>query len=279
MIIGGILLCRNNSSRLPGKILRKIQDKPVIEYIWERLKSAKGLDEIVVATSSEPSDDTIVDFCQKKDIKFFRGSLNNVAERFYRCATHFGFDFAVRINGDNLFTDHRMLSNYIAKTREGNYDFISNAKNRTFPPGVTFEIVRVTFFGFMLTQFSTQEHFEHVTLYLYENETQGRRYYYFNSDHENTKEIRLAIDTLADFQQAQKIIASFQKHHTNYCLQEIINILQEKNIHKNWNGKHGPMLIAEIGGNHSGDFNYAKKLTLLAIQADVDLDRLLLIRF
>ena len=83
MKIGAIVICRYNSSRLPGKILKKINGKPILTYIIERLKCVQNLDDFIVATSINTTDQPIVDYCIKNQIKYFRGSLENVAERFY----------------------------------------------------------------------------------------------------------------------------------------------------------------------------------------------------
>ena len=113
MIVGAIVICRYNSSRLPGKILKEINGKPILTYIIERLRCVNKIDDIVVATSDEATDQPIVDFCIKEGIKYYRGSLLNVADRFLRCSIENGFDYSIRVNGDNMFLDHRVVSEMI----------------------------------------------------------------------------------------------------------------------------------------------------------------------
>mgnify|MGYP001373838092 CR=1 FL=1 len=82
---GIIVLCRYNSSRLPGKILKEINGKTILSYIHERLSMINLNLEITIATSNLDSDDIIEDYCLKKKYKYFRGSLSNVSKRFLEC--------------------------------------------------------------------------------------------------------------------------------------------------------------------------------------------------
>ena len=120
MKIGIIVLCRYNSSRLPGKILLKISGKTILQHIIDRLLCVKGGYPICVATSSEIDDKPIIDYCKGNNIKFFDGSKKNVASRFLNCAKANNFDYATRINGDNLFTDPLIIEDMIniAKTNK-----------------------------------------------------------------------------------------------------------------------------------------------------------------
>jgi spore coat polysaccharide biosynthesis protein SpsF len=106
MRIGIIVLCRYSSSRLPGKILLPLYGKPILEYILEKITSVVPKDSVVVCTSDLKTDDSISTYCTDKGYNCFRGSLDNVAQRFLNCADHYQFDYIVRINGDNLFLDN-----------------------------------------------------------------------------------------------------------------------------------------------------------------------------
>src|SRR5690554_2441069 len=103
MNIGIIILCRYNSSRLPRKILKKINGKTILDYIIERVEKVIPRSQIVVATSTESTDNPIVEYCSNHSIQVFRGSLTNVAERFLHCMEYYKFEYGIRINGDNIF--------------------------------------------------------------------------------------------------------------------------------------------------------------------------------
>jgi len=231
MRIGFVIICRYNSNRLPGKILKEINGKPIIQYIIERLQKITSSEKIVVATSENESDDPIINYCKENSINYFRGSLNNVAERFLLCSEAFSFDYSVRINGDNIFIDINSFKEMIEITMMNKYKFISNVKNRTFPKGMSIEIVKTEYYREMYNVFETKDHYEHVTLFLYSQDNKEEHFYFFNKICPEASGIQLAIDDLDDFKLAEKIIGSFKMNHTNYNLAEIYPIY--KNIRLN----------------------------------------------
>ncbi len=233
MNIGFIILCRYNSRRLPGKILKKINGKPILQYIIERLQTAVNPDSIVIATSEEETDDPIESYCINNNINHFRGSLENVSGRFLACAEHYGFDFATRINGDNFFMDASTLKEMIKITRTGKYNFVSNLKGRTFPKGMSIEIVRTDFYKDKFQQFSLNDDFEHVTLNLYQNESESDKFYHYkNTQCPEAGGIQLAIDDQDDFHLAEQIIHTFAEEHTRYGLNEVFQIYQKYSKHE-----------------------------------------------
>ncbi len=104
-----IIQARLSSTRFPGKILRDIAGKPLIWHIIHRLKKTKHIKTIVVATSDQPSDDALVDYCQRHKLKFVRGPLDNVLMRFRIAHEAFPSDYIVRITGDSPLIDPWLL--------------------------------------------------------------------------------------------------------------------------------------------------------------------------
>jgi len=86
MKIAAIIQARMSSKRLPNKVMLPLSGKPVLEHVIERLKYSKIIEDIIVATSSDESDQKIVDYCKKKKISFFCGNLNDVLDRYYQAA-------------------------------------------------------------------------------------------------------------------------------------------------------------------------------------------------
>lgn len=224
--IGIVILSRYNSSRLPGKALMRIHGKPVLSYIVERITQAVPAQQIVIATSDEPSDDPIAAYAREACVACFRGSLENVADRFYHAAKERGWEFAIRINGDNIFVDTDVLRTMLGLAETDNYDFVSNVKGRTFPKGMSIEIVRVAYFESLLREINENAGYrEHVTLYLYEKEL-GRHKYVVNETLPEAAGIQMALDTEEDFERSKNIISHFTKPHWNYNMQDILNILK-----------------------------------------------------
>ena len=225
--VGVIVLSRYSSSRLPGKALLEIREKPVLLYIIERIREVLDNNNIVIATSIENSDNPIVSFANKHGIKIFRGSLENVSERFYSAAKKQDWEYAIRINGDNIFLDIPLLKLMKKKVIKSNFDFLSNVKNRTYPKGMSVEIVKLSYYESLLEKIKTNKSYlEHVMQHIYEESDLTNHYYFYNSRIKNVESIQLALDTHDDFKRSSIIINNFKKNHINYNLEEIISILK-----------------------------------------------------
>ena len=206
MKIGIIILSRYSSSRFPGKALYKINGNTLLGSIVDSFKLKSPQIECVVATSVETSDNPIVEFCKNKGYKFYRGSLNNVSERVLSCSIYKNWDYFVRINGDNLFNNPIILKEMLNDIDIKKYDFISNVEGRTFPHGMSIEIVKVSFYEKIYKKFYNINHKEHVTSWLYENPLYGNRFYFYNDRYKNIEGIKLSIDDKKDIDRAKKII-------------------------------------------------------------------------
>lgn len=228
MNIGAVILCRYNSSRLPGKILKEIDGKSILAHIVSRLNGITKL-ELVVATSVEDTDQPIVDFCISNNVNYFRGSLNNVSNRILNAALENEYDYFIRINGDNLFIDTSTLNNMILIAESNKYDFISNVKDRTFPYGMSIEIVNVNFYSKLIEKLNTKYYQEHVTIYLYENEADVNVKYIYNTEIKDAAGLKLAIDTEEDFTNAKAIVLELDRGLSEYSLEEIVNASKKLN--------------------------------------------------
>jgi spore coat polysaccharide biosynthesis protein SpsF len=225
--IGVVILSRYSSSRLPGKALKEINGKKILEYIIERVIQVCPIENIVLATSFEASDDPIATFAENYGVGLYRGSLDNVARRFYESAIQKGWQYAIRINGDNIFLDINVLKEIYTLALTQEYDFISNVKGRTFPKGMSVEAVRLFHFSILLPVIENDLNYrEHVTLYLYEHDDGTKYKYIFNNDIINVAGIQMALDTQEDLERSQKIINQFHGPHFCYNLKEIYKITQ-----------------------------------------------------
>lgn len=270
MKIGIVILCRYSSARLPGKILKEINGRTVLSYIVERIQQAAPNNPVVVATTVDKTDDPIVNYCHRSRLQVFRGDLEDVAGRLLSCAQAYKWDFTVRINGDNLFLDIRTLSEMLAIASTDMFDFVSNIPGRTFPYGMSVEIMRTSFYRDALEKMKEDSHREHVTSWLYENPEFGTRHIYTNTICPKAAGMKMALDTPADLKKAKTILDYETYIQRDMGLSEIYSFLNRDEFNSPWYGDVGPLLIAEIGGNHEGDFEVAKKMTELAIGSGVD---------
>ena len=224
MKIGIIILCRYDSNRLPGKILKKINGKRVLDYIIERLKLVDGNYQICIATSKYQSDEPLVNYCKQKRISFFRGNKNNVAKRFLDCSLEMKIDYAVRINGDNIFTDPSIITNMLNIAKSNKWIFITNVLKRTFPEGISVEIIKVSHLKEKIALFDKYEQ-EHVMPYFYKNLIEDEIFNYYNTN-EDLSVFKLALDTKKDFLFLSSICDLMKKSHSAYYTDDIIKIIK-----------------------------------------------------
>ena len=223
---GIIILCRYNSSRFPGKILKEINGKTILSYIHERLNMINLNLEIIIATSNLESDDIIEDYCFKKKYKCFRGNLSNVSKRFLDCGIKNNFKNLVRINGDNLFLDFQLVERMILDFENNQYKFMSNVKKRTWPKGISVEIVNINYYKNSIDSFNKDDK-EHVMTYFYRNNNKETKFIY--NDIKIESDLDFAIDTYEDFIYANQIIDRMKKNHTEYNYLDIIKIANQIN--------------------------------------------------
>ena len=229
MRIGTIILCRYSSTRLPGKILKSLEGQAVLSWLYTKFaKQVDDPNDLIVCTSVDPTDDIIADFCAEHGMNVFRGSLENVAERFLQAAQHMNYDYAVRINGDALFVDIPTYNNLLEQCRQSDLDFLSNVKGRTFPFGMSVEVVKTKFYEAIQPQIQSNDRYrEHVTLYLYEHENVGQQLHYKNTVSPGLSGIDVALDEPKDWELYQDIMKKMGSQFYDCDLQQFEKIIQE----------------------------------------------------
>ena len=222
-----VILSRFSSSRLPGKALKELEGLPVLSHTYNRLVQEFPKEQIIVATSVESSDDQIADYCDQNGMNCYRGSLENVAERFYGAARELGSEYAVRINGDNVLIDLDLIRKCVLLAEQNQYDFVSNVKERTYPKGMSVEVLKTSFYGDMLQRINDSEDFrEHVTLIFYQTEEQlGQYHFVYNEDFPELKGTDLALDTIEDFHRITAMIKQLPTY-PEYKLKDIYEAYQ-----------------------------------------------------
>src|SRR5262249_5722747 len=132
-----IVQARMASTRLPGKTLMEIESRPVIQHIIERVQSARGIDDLVVATTDRPADDSLVAFLKAGRVKVFRGSENDVLDRFYQCAAVHPSQVVVRVTADDPLKEPTIIDRAIDTILgDRSLDYCSNTIHPTYPEGL-----------------------------------------------------------------------------------------------------------------------------------------------
>ena len=164
-----IIQARMSSTRFPGKVLKKLGGHPTIEWIYEAAKKVNFQKKIIIATSNDCSDDVLVDWCRKKKIKFFRGSLSNVLERFTMVSNKYKSDNIIRLTADCPFIDAKIIDQILYLLIEKDADYASNTLNRTWPDGLDCEVFTRKGLLKCYKNAKSDEDKEHVTRFFYNN--------------------------------------------------------------------------------------------------------------
>lgn len=222
--IGIITQVRMTSTRLPGKIIKKINHKSLLQYHIERLQQA-DLD-IAIATTSNASDDGICEFAETQNIKYHRGSEMNVLSRFHETAIKYKFDIIVRVTSDCPLIDARLIRNSVEKYLGFNnpYLYLSNVVERTFARGFDFEVFSFELLDKAFQNAVTESDLEHVTPYIWKNHS-GMVTLYNIKQAENNSNFRITVDTQEDFEVIKVLIEKYNADKLSY--REIEKILNQ----------------------------------------------------
>ena len=188
---------RMNSKRLPGKVLLEIEKKSILEHVCINLKKSKFKFKIVVLTSKNKKDDKIISVCKRNKISFFRGSLDNVYKRFIDALKSFQCDAFVRVCADSPLINPEIMDKVIKKYKTKKFDIVTNCFPKSYPKGLSIEIVNTKIFQENFKNIKNKSFSEHITKYFYINKN---KFKIFNIKSKKKKKYNsLAVDNLNDY--------------------------------------------------------------------------------
>jgi spore coat polysaccharide biosynthesis protein SpsF len=223
-----IIQARMSSSRLPGKVLLDIEGKPMLQWVSERVKQAKKIDDVLVATTIHTADDPIEDFCKEHGIEVYRGDQFDVLDRYYQAARRAEADVIVRITADCPLIDPGEIDALLDEFTTRKVDFAANRLpppwHRTFPIGLDVEIASFQALERAWTEATEKHDREHVMPYLYEVE--GRFSMYYHNTKPDHGELRWTVDTQQDIEAVRMIYRSLpDKEH--FTWRDVLHLVQE----------------------------------------------------
>lgn len=228
MKIGAIIFSRFSSKRLPGKALIDISGRSLLGRVIDRTREIQGIDKIIVATSSEPEDDQIEDFVRKENIDLYRGSLDDVVRRAYETCLKYGLDRFIRICGDRPFFSPKLVTDLIKLCLKEDFDIVTTTFPRTYPPGLTCEILKTELLAENLDLIIEKDDKEHLTSFFYKN---PKKFYIKNVSPKNQinfNKINLCVDNDKDLERARWISDQMIQNSDNcYNIEEIIALARE----------------------------------------------------
>ncbi|MEQ8363071.1 MAG: glutamate-1-semialdehyde 2,1-aminomutase [Cyclobacteriaceae bacterium] len=209
MKILAITQARYGSTRLPGKILLKVNGKTLLETHLHRILKSKKIDELIVATTQEPQSGLIIDIAKKMRVGYFQGSTENVLERFYSAAKPISPDYVVRLTSDCPLIDSKVIDRVIEKCLDEQLDYCSNTLDPTFPDGIDVEVFTYKALEKAFMEAALLSEKEHVTPFIWKQSTflGGRLFSSANLYHnEDLSSFRITLDTASDFEVISNLI-------------------------------------------------------------------------
>lgn len=225
MKISAIIQARMGSTRLSGKSMKNICGRPLIWHVVNRIKYSQKIDEIIIATTTNPKDDILCKWAKDNNIKLYRGSENDVLNRYYKAAKRFSSEIIVRVTADDPFKDPKITDLVICEFEKKKVDFAYNNHPPSFPEGLDVEVF--SFDALTRAESMSNDNYEreHVTQFFYRNPSMFKQINIKNSI--DLSSLRWTIDEESDLEMARKIYTGLYKSGSIFLMDEIINYLKD----------------------------------------------------
>ncbi len=213
-----------NSSRLPGKAMLSLAGKPLIAHMIERHRKSKYTDEVILVTSTDPSDDVLVEECKKANCLFYRGSLDDVLGRIATAAQEHNADIIVQGMADSPLVDWRIIDEILLQFSDG-YDLVVNDIEGSLPIGLDARAFTLQALLKAENNVSSKELREHASLYLYKNPDLFKIFSVKNFQEINQPNLRITLDTLEDYIVISHIYNNLYYINPDFTSKDVIEFL------------------------------------------------------
>jgi spore coat polysaccharide biosynthesis protein SpsF len=222
-----MIQARMTSTRLPGKILCPMLGRPMLSWMIERVKAAKNIDAVVLLTSTDISDDPVADFCREEKVDCYRGSLDDVLDRYYQAACLYKSDHIIRLTGDCPLIDPRIIDEMVDFYESHQYEYIANSAPPpgTFPDGMDVEICSFQALERAWREADKPSQREHVTFYFWQNPDKFCTFRYDRK--EDFSAVRLTVDYPEDFNMVNEIYTRLYPQNPLFSMDDILTLLKE----------------------------------------------------
>ena len=219
-----IIQARIGSTRLPGKVLQKIDEQTVLDYVINQVKYSEKIEKIIIATTDLVGDDIICQHLDLQKIEVFRGSSNDVLDRYYQCAKKVAADTIVRITADNPLIDPNIIDMVIEEYKNNKYDFVTNTLKRTFPYGTEVEVFSFKILEKTWKNAKRPSEREHVTPFMRDPQN---KFLLNNIIYEkNISHLRYTVDKIDDLKLVKEIIKNISARPI--LIQDVIKLYKQK---------------------------------------------------
>lgn len=220
-----VLQARASSKRLPNKVLLPILGEPMLARQIERVKRSQRIDQIVLATSSNDEDAPVAEIAVRTGVSVYRGSLNDVLDRYFQAAAVHNPDYVVRLTGDCPLADPVVIDRVIDAVVNGGFDYGTNAIEATWPDGLDCEVMRFSALQHNWREATTMVEREHVTPFLYNNpELFSITHVKGDSD---LSGLRWTVDEPRDFAFVTRIYEALYPHNAAFTSDDVLAFLAD----------------------------------------------------
>lgn len=226
MTVIALLQARTSSTRLPGKVLKPLLGEPMILRQIERLRRVRSIDRLMVVTSDSPSDDALAACCVGVGVEVFRGSLDDVLDRFHSAVKDIRPQHVVRLTADCPLTDPAVIDAVIDFYRKGDYDYASNVLQPTFPDGLDVEVFRFSVLEMIAREAILPSQREHVTSFIYQHPERfrlgGLTY------GKDLSSLRWTVDEPSDLRFVEAVYGALYHDNPAFAMADVLQLLAQR---------------------------------------------------
>lgn len=227
MTIIAILQARLSSTRLPGKVLKPVLGQPMLARHIERIHRSRRIGQLVVATSTHSSDDPLALLCETLGVSCYRGSLEDVLDRFYQAARSFQPEHVVRLTGDCPLADPAVIDQCIDLHVAGGYDYTSNCHPPTYPDGLDVEVIRFPVLQAAWREATLASEREHVMPFVWRRPERFRLGNLLNPAGD-LSHLRWTVDEPADFELVSRVYGALYPEAPTFAMGDILDLIRRQ---------------------------------------------------
>ena len=221
-----ILQARTTSTRLPGKVLKPILDKPMMQHQIERTRLAANIGHLVIATSDESDDDAIEELCSSLAADCFRGSLDDVLDRYYQAALRHKPQHVVRMTCDCPLSEPRVIDETIARHLQDENDYTFAARESGYPWGISVEVMRFETLATAWREAKPPYDREHVTPFI---KRHPKRFHAGRlSSPVDYSHLRWTVDTADDFTFVEQVYEALYPNNPHFTMEDVLDLLRRQ---------------------------------------------------
>lgn len=224
MKIVAIIQARMRSTRLPGKVLMDIEGTTMLNHVFRRTSCSSLVEEIIIAASMQSQDEAITKECERLGAGSFRGSEDDVLDRYFKAALSRDASIVVRITSDCPLIDHQVVDRVVRELISSGADYSSNTISRTYPRGLDAEAMKIEALESAWKNADQPFQREHVTPYIYQNPSQFKLHpVTIEEDHSS---LRWTVDTVEDLEFVRKVFEHFGSN-ADFAWTDVMRLLKE----------------------------------------------------